>query len=90
MTPPGWSDRLDAAGESLLRKEGPVRVLVALTIREADEACLEALRRLGLDVEEIVGNKVIGTIEGQRLDGLKSAPEVAEVELPSRLRPHGG
>jgi hypothetical protein len=63
-------------------------VLVDLVAAEADEACLERLRGHGLAVEEVVGNKVIGTVPGERLDELKNAPGVADVELPARLRPH--
>jgi hypothetical protein len=88
MKPGSWKDRLGAAGEDLVRRRGPLRVLVDLRAAEADEACLEGLRNHGLAVEEVVGNKVIGTVAGERLEELRGAPGVAEVEVPARLRPH--
>ena len=84
-----WKDHLGAAGEDLLVKRGPVRVLVDLNLREADEPSLEHLRSCGLNVEEVVGNKVIGTIAGERLEDLRGLTEVAEVEVAAKLRPHG-
>lgn len=83
-----WKDRLAAAGEDLLSKQGPLRVLVDLRVGEPDVDCLERLREHGLTVEKVVGNKVIGTVEGERLEELRTVPEVAEVEVPSKLRPH--
>jgi hypothetical protein len=88
MSERSWKERLGAAGEDLLEPRGPQRVLVDLRAREPDEACLRRLRGHGLAVEEVIGNKVIGTIASERLDELRSAPEVAEVETPARLRPH--
>jgi hypothetical protein len=84
-----WKDRLGAAGEDLLVKRGPVRVLIDLKLRQADERSLELLRSCGLNVEEVVGNKVIGTVPGERLEDLRRLSEVAEVEVAAKLRPHG-
>lgn len=88
MTKKSLKDRIRAAGEDLLTTRGPQRVLVALDEAEPGEVALERLAGCGLTVEEVHGSKVIGTIDGERLDELRALPEVREVETPTRLRPH--
>jgi len=78
---------LESAGEGL-EPRGPIHVLVDLNTPDADPACLVRLEAHGLAVDQVIGNKVLGTIEGDSLETLRRDPDVAEVEISARLRPH--
>ena len=72
----------------LVEIAGQVKVLVALHESSPDEKCLAGLKALGLTIDKVVGNKVIGSINGAALSALGKARSVAEVETSTRLGPH--
>jgi len=80
-------ERLIASGEALLHRGGTVQVLVDLNVREPDAACLQKLAAYGLEVSEVIGNKLVGTIPGEQIGRLERDPQVAEVEVATRLKP---
>lgn len=69
-------------------REENLRVLVELSQRVPDEACMQRLRGAGLEVEEVIGNKVIGRIAADAVHSLEALPEVASVERSVTLKPH--
>jgi hypothetical protein len=70
------------------RARAEVRVIVELQRRSADEEALDHLRGLGLVVQRVVGNKVIGAIPESRLRGLEKDESVRAVERSEKLRIH--
>ncbi len=64
---------------------GVIRVLVELNAATADESVLERLRGIGLQVEDVVGNKVVGSIDAAAVDRLESMDDVKAVERSQRL-----
>lgn len=81
--------------KSILKRElgqgdETIDVLVALAHSRADDALLGELRKLGLEIREVVGNKVIGRIAADGLSALEASASVAEVERSVRLKPKGG
>ena len=85
--PIDWKARLRTAGEDLEPPAETIQVLIDLETRTADEARLRKLEDYGVTVEEVVDNKIIGRLPGDRLDDLRADPEVAEVEISTRLEP---
>ena len=81
-------DILRKSNQGLTEKSGYVKVLVALKSSKPDQASLDRLRALGLSIDRVVRNKVIGSIAADRLNALKKDPQVAEAELSVRLGPH--
>jgi hypothetical protein len=81
-------DILRQIGKGRAKGEEDVRVLVDLSLREPDEACIQRLRDAGLKVEEVIGNKVIGRIAADAARSLEALPEVAGVERSVKLKPH--
>lgn len=69
--------------------EDRVRVLVALAVREPDDALFQRLRDMGLAIERIIGRTVIGSILVANLQAIQADPDVAEVELSQLLERHG-
>lgn len=67
---------------------GPVKVMVALGVARAEKPLLDRLKRLGLEIDRVVGNKLIGEISADRLPSLRGDPDVSEVEESVKLRPH--
>jgi hypothetical protein len=63
-------------------------VLVALRAGGVDQDAREHLESLGLVIERIVQNKVIGSIPTARLAELRRDPLVGQVDVSTRLRPH--
>jgi hypothetical protein len=63
-------------------------VLVALRGDCLEEEARARLELLGLVVDRVVQNKVIGSIPASRLTALRGDPAVAQVEVSARLRPH--
>jgi hypothetical protein len=72
----------------LRKRNGTLRVIVELEAREAREKDLEHLGELGLDVERVIGNKVVGSIPAAKLDGLEKDDAVRMVERSERLGLH--
>lgn len=69
-------------------RSGPLQVIVDLHTREAGDGCLQQLESLGLRVNSVAGNKVIGSVDAAELPALRAHAEVREVEVSTRLHPH--
>ncbi|HXV63141.1 MAG TPA: hypothetical protein VEK15_20750 [Vicinamibacteria bacterium] len=69
-------------------RRGPqvVRVLVELTERAADDSMLTHLRELGLEVEQVVRNKVVGSIASEKISRLEADAIVRVVERSRNLK----
>jgi len=80
-------DLLNRSQQSIQRTD-PVEVIVDLQVSKPTDELINALRRLGLNVEQIIGNKVVGTIESPQLPSLREDPRVRDVEVGVRLKPH--
>ena len=65
-----------------------LKVFVEIDAAEPDEACLERLRGLGLEVEQLIANKILGSLEASCLEGVKGDPDVRAVEVSRRLERH--
>lgn len=72
----------------LLGGQGPVRVVVELKSRSVEEAHLHHLEELGLVVERVVRNNVIGAVASDKLSALESDAIVAAVERSVQLKRH--
>ncbi len=70
------------------RSKGPIRVLLELKVPGSDAECQKRLQALGLKVSEIIGNKIIGSVDPNRLDQLRSDPDVIDVEISVPLELH--
>jgi hypothetical protein len=73
--------------DSLKRPE-TLRVIVELEVRSPKDEDLEHLGTLGLDVERVVGNKVVGCIPAAKLEGLEEDAAVRMVERSETLGLH--
>ncbi len=71
-----------------LKRLETLRVIVELEVRCPQEKDLEHLGDLGLDVERVVGNKVVGSIPAGKLQGLESDESVRMVERSEKLGLH--
>jgi hypothetical protein len=71
-----------------LKRPETLRVIVELEVRSPKEEDLEHLGELGLDVERVVGNKVVGSISRAKLEGLENDDSVRVVEKTQRLGLH--
>jgi hypothetical protein len=72
----------------LLKDEGAVRVIVELKSRPVEPAHLRRLEEIGLVVERVVRDKVIGLVPAEKLAALESDAIVAAVERSVKLKPH--
>jgi hypothetical protein len=79
---------LDDPQVNPLAAKGAVNVLVDLRVPEADDKRLRHFASLGLQVREVVKNKLIGSILAEKLAQLRNDPDVADVELAVPLKPH--
>jgi hypothetical protein len=66
--------------------KGRVRVLVELAGPSPGAEVLERLKKLGLAVDRIVGNKVTGSIAPNQLPNLERDASVRTVERSSKLK----
>jgi hypothetical protein len=71
-----------------LKRPETLRVIVELEVRSPKEADLEHLSELGLDVEKVVGNKVVGSIPAVKLSKLEKDGSVRLVERSEKLGLH--
>ena len=71
-----------------LKRPKTLRVIVELEMRSPEDRDLEHLGELGLDVERVVGNKVVGSIPATKLEGLESDESVRMVERSEKLGLH--
>ena len=62
-----------------------MKVALALRAAEPDQPCLERLRSLGLSVDRVVGNKVLGSAKRADMAAIAADPDVMEVEEGSKL-----
>jgi hypothetical protein len=65
-----------------------IRVLVELATRTPTDADLFHLRELGLEVEETLGNKIVGAIVESELAKLRDDELVRAVEPSTQLKLH--
>jgi hypothetical protein len=72
----------------LQSRSGPVKVIVVLNQEEVSPECLEALQSMGLEIHRTIRNQVVGVIDFEKLDLLRSDHNVREVEVATVLRPH--
>ena len=70
------------------RPAGRVDLIVSLTAGAPDADARRRLEGAGFTIERVVGDKVIGSIDSNRLAALKALPQVREVETSVRLKPH--
>ena len=71
-----------------LKRPETLRVIVELEVRSPQDKDLEHLGDLGLDVERVVGNKVVGWIPAAKLEGLEADDSVRMVERSEKLGLH--
>jgi hypothetical protein len=71
-----------------LKRPKTLRVIVELDMRSPEEKDLEHLGELGLDVERVIGNKVVGSIPAAKLEGLEADDSVRMVERSEKLGLH--
>jgi hypothetical protein len=71
-----------------LKRPETLRVIVELGVRSPKEKDLEHLGALGLSVERVVGNKVVGSIAAAKLQGLENDDSVRLVERSRKLGLH--
>lgn len=72
----------------LLHESGPLRVIVEVKARAVEDAHRRRLEEVGLVVERVVGNKLIGVVPAEKLAALESDAVVAAVERSVKLKPH--
>ena len=65
-----------------------LRVIVELEVRSPEEPHLAHLSALGLDVERVIGNKVLGVIAKGKLPALEADESVRAVEPSEKLKLH--
>ena len=82
---PDLKRALQRSGLDVLRTEGRSRVLVELV--EATDAAVQRLTELGMEVERLVGNTVLGSVEPNRVTALRQVPGVLAVEFSVPLTP---
>ena len=71
-----------------LKRPETLRVIVELEMRSPQDQDLAHLGDLGLDVERVVGNKVVGLIPAAKLEGLEKDDSVRMVERSEKLGLH--
>jgi hypothetical protein len=71
-----------------LKRPQTLRVIVELEVRAPEEKDLVHLGELGLDVERVIGNKVVGSILAAKLAGLEKDDSVRMVERSEKLGLH--
>lgn len=81
-------DILRKSNQGLTERQGQVKILAALRTPDPDEACLNRLRGLGLTIDRVVKNKIIGSIDAEKLAALRADADVEEAELSVPLKRH--
>jgi hypothetical protein len=71
-----------------LKRPETLRVIVELEVRTPKDEDLQHLGELGLEVERVVGNKVVGSIPAAKLEGLEKDGSVRMVERSEKVRLH--
>lgn len=71
-----------------LKRAETLRVIVELEVRSPNDEDLAHLGELGLDVERVIGNKVVGSIPAGKLEGLEADESVRVVERSAKLGLH--
>ena len=84
------SDELKRFVRSRTGGERRIKVFLETHAAAPDEAALEHLRGLGFEIEKVVGNKVLGSVESAAVDQLEADPLVRTVELSRRVGKHRG
>ena len=68
-----------------LKQPETLRVIVELEVRSPQDKDLEHLGDLGLEVERVIGNQVVGSIPAAKLGGLEADDSVRMVERSEKL-----
>lgn len=71
-----------------LKRPETLRVIVELQVRSPEEKDIQHLGALGLHVERVVGNKVVGSIPAAKLKSLEEDDSVRVVERSEKLGLH--
>lgn len=74
--------------ELLQRLHSPRHKVKIFAVTRTAQPDVSHLRELGMDVERVIGNKVIGVIDSDLIAGLESDDQIAEVERSVMLSPH--
>jgi hypothetical protein len=74
--------------ELLQRINSPRRKIKILAVTRTVKPDVSHLQELGMDVERVIGNKVIGVIDSDLIADLENDDHVAEVERSVMLSPH--
>jgi hypothetical protein len=80
----------DLLNDSPFNQEPTGRVTVTVDLRDAKASpgFFERCKSLGMSVEKVSPNKIVGSIDAGRLAGLRADAEVREVEISRTLKPH--
>ena len=65
-----------------------VKVLVELSVADLGTDGLDELRAIGLSIDEVIHNKILGSIMASEIEALRSHRFVTEVELSHKLKLH--
>ena len=79
---------LQSSGLNLVNKVGLVRVQLELRTTQLDAFSRNTLQVCGLSIDQVVGNKVFGTIDAQRRSDLAQLDFIASIEDAVPLHPH--
>ena len=68
------------------QESAAVKVLVSLKA-SPDDSCLAGLKKMGLKVNSVEGNKLTGEIAAKLLPKLEAHAQVSEIERSVKLKP---
>ena len=74
--------------ELLQRFHNTRRKVKIFAVTRTAEPDVSHLRDLGMDVERVIGNKVIGVIDSDLIADLENDDQIVEVERSVMLSPH--
>jgi len=67
---------------------GRVKVLAALNRGELDGPSRKRLEALGMSIDAVISNKIVGSLPAGNLQALRADPIIAEVQTSVPLHPH--
>ena len=67
----------------------PINVLVELSEKELSDSVSSELEAAGLQIRQVIGSTVVGSIANNRLGGLEDHHSVRGVERSQHLKMHG-
>jgi hypothetical protein len=80
----------DLLSASPYNQEPAGRVTVSVDLRgaKASTGFLKRCKNMGMQVEKVSPNKVVGSIDSEQIAALRADAEVREVEISRTLKPH--